>query len=91
MRSVLGTSGERVCDIGAGEGVFVDLLRQSGDGVKVFEVGYTSRYIDSDALCMIGLKSEKAEKFTAAHDDYREVIDVFNCWDRDTQTHFANS
>ncbi len=56
-----------------------------------FEVVYTNRYIDSDVLCMIGLKSQEAEKSTAAHDDYREVIDFFGRWDRDTQTYFANS
>lgn len=56
-----------------------------------FEVTFTNRYIDNDILCMIARKTDKSRPIEWPKDDYMEVLDFFDRWDRETKSHFADS
>ncbi len=53
------------------------------------EVAHTNRHIDHDVLCMIARKTDRSRPISWQKDDYREVIDFFQRWHRETQDHYA--
>ena len=60
----------------------VGLLNAGG-----FKVVETNRYIDSDYLVVVAIKT--SEKLAAPVDDYKKVIDFFNRWHKESQ-HYQN-
>jgi 2-polyprenyl-3-methyl-5-hydroxy-6-metoxy-1,4-benzoquinol methylase len=55
-----------------------------------FEPVFVNRYIDNDVLCMIGKKIEVPNSVDLEKDDYREIIEYFERWNRDSVAHFAD-
>ncbi len=53
-----------------------------------FVVEHGNRDIDHDVLCLIGRKSDTPVE--APTDDWRKVIDFFDRWDRETQSHYSD-
>ncbi len=53
-----------------------------------FETTYVNRYIDQEWLCVIAQKVESGKKIEWRGDDYREVIDFFERWDRESETYY---
>lgn len=53
-----------------------------------FKTQYINRYIDQDWLCMIASKEDTNKKIEWEKDNYQEVIDFFNRWDKETQSHY---
>ncbi len=47
-----------------------------------------NRYIDTDVLCVIAEKTGDASAEDWPGDDWRQVIDFFNRWDRETRDHY---
>lgn len=59
--------------------------------ISGFSVETSNRFIDHDALCLIGRKVEKNRPFELKKDDWRAVMDFFNRWDVETQTYYRNA
>lgn len=59
--------------------------------VSGFETTHINRYIDTDYLVAIGRKTDKAKDIPWVKDDYLDVIDFFNRWDKDTQDHYKDT
>lgn len=59
--------------------------------VAGFEVTHINRYIDSDLLVVVGRKTGRANDIPWEKDDWREVIDFFDRWDRDTRDYFRDT
>ena len=59
--------------------------------VSGFRQELVNRYIDSDILCVLGRKSSRDEHIPWRGDDWRDVVDFFERWDRETRTHFADA
>jgi len=52
-----------------------------------FKVYFVNRYIDQDWLCIIAKKT-KENNSNIQGDNYEEVIDYFERWDRETKTYY---
>lgn len=55
-----------------------------------FQVIAHNRFIDSDYLVLIGKRVESSEGLALPTDDWRDIVDFFDRWHRETQTHFAD-
>ena len=53
-----------------------------------FDVTFTNRYVDHDVLCMIAKRDSRSASIPWQGDDYREVIDFFERWHSETETHY---
>ncbi len=62
------------------------LLAMSG-----FETVHVNRYIDTDYLVMVGQRTDRSCEIPWDKDDWRQVLDFFNRWDRETEAHYANA
>ncbi len=52
--------------------------------VSGFDIVYINRYIDTDYLVVIGKKNNKSNLKTRFKDNYRDVLDFFYRWDKET-------
>ena len=52
--------------------------------VSGFDIVYINRYIDTDYLVVIGKKNNKSNLKTKFKDNYRDVLDFFYRWDKET-------
>lgn len=59
--------------------------------VSGFEMSAVNHYIDTDYLTMIGRKVEKSKKISWKGDDWREVVDFFKRWDKETRDHYPQT
>tara|TARA_X000001036_G_C20606598_1_gene777230 strand:+ start:62 stop:958 length:897 start_codon:yes stop_codon:yes gene_type:complete len=57
------------------------ILKKNG-----FKVFFINRYIDQDWLCIIAKKEKENNKIPG--DDYKEVIDFFERWNKETKNHY---
>ena len=55
-----------------------------------FETTFINRYLDSDYLCVIGRKLENDTKVPWKGDDYRQVLDFFIRWDKESREHYSD-
>jgi hypothetical protein len=53
-----------------------------------FETVFINRHVDSEYLCVIGRKVA-SESLPWPKDDWREIVDFFNRWDKESRSHFA--
>ena len=53
-----------------------------------FEIVAVNRFVDTDYLVVVGRKAAGAEKTPRPTDDWREVLDFFARWHRETEAHF---
>jgi len=53
-----------------------------------FETVFENRYIDHDVLCTIARKTDRSRRIKWEKDDYREIIDYFERWSKDTKEYF---
>lgn len=58
--------------------------------VSGFKMVHVNRYIDTDYLTMIGQKVDASETIDWQGDNWEEVIDFFNRWDKETSDHYPN-
>jgi len=62
------------------------LLAKSG-----FEAVHVNRFIDTDYLVMVGRKTDRSREIPWDKDDWRQVLDFFERWDRETQAHYGDA
>jgi len=53
-----------------------------------FKITHENRYIDSDILCVIGKKVVREIEQEYEIDNYLEVLNFFERWDKETQKHY---
>ncbi len=53
-----------------------------------FEVAHRNRFIDSDYLVLIAGKTDRSRAISWRGDDPADVLDFFDRWHRETQTHY---
>jgi len=53
--------------------------------VNNFKIEHINRYMDSDILCIIGKKVHKLENSNYEVDDYKDVLNFFERWHKDTK------
>ena len=56
--------------------------------VSGFRTEHVNRYLDSDILLMIARKTDRSEPLPWTKDRWREVVDFFRRWDRETRAHY---
>ena len=56
--------------------------------VNNFNIKAINRYIDSDILCIIGQKKEGKVKENYEVDDYKDVLNFFDRWDKETELYY---
>ena len=56
-----------------------------------FEIVYRNRYIDSDILCVVAQKVGKSINHIYPKDNYQDVLDFFERWHQETQTHYMKA
>lgn len=61
------------------------LMHQAG-----FKVTAHNRFIDSDYLVLIGERVENSNGLAMPTDDFAEIINFFDRWHHETQTHYAD-
>ncbi len=59
--------------------------------VSGFEIVHVNRYMDTDYLVMIGRKTDKSAEIPWEKDDWRQVVDFFDRWDKETRDHFREA
>ncbi len=55
-----------------------------------FKVTAHNRFIDSDYLVLVGERVENGEGLAMPKDDAHDVVEFFERWHRETQTHYAD-
>ncbi len=55
-----------------------------------FRVIAHNRFIDSDYLVLVGQRVASGTELAMPTDDWQEIIDFFDRWDRETQAHYAD-
>ena len=58
--------------------------------VSGFAPIHINRHFDTDYLVVIAQKTDRTKDIPWEKDDYREVIDFFDRWHRETQAHFTH-
>ena len=53
-----------------------------------FEVTHVNHYLDTDYLVMIGTHRSRTRSIPWKGDDWRQVLDYFRRWDRETREHY---
>jgi 2-polyprenyl-3-methyl-5-hydroxy-6-metoxy-1,4-benzoquinol methylase len=56
--------------------------------VNNFKIEHINRYMDSDILCIIGEKKEDKVKENYEVDDYKDVLNFFDRWDKETELYY---
>lgn len=56
--------------------------------VSGFKMEAVNKFIDTDYLTMIGQKVDSSEEIKWQGDDWKEVDDFFNRWDKETRDHY---
>jgi hypothetical protein len=64
----------------------INLFHNAGFGVE-----HVNRFIDTDYLVMIGRALREPNRTALIKDDWRQIIDFFERWHVDTQTHYADT
>jgi 2-polyprenyl-3-methyl-5-hydroxy-6-metoxy-1,4-benzoquinol methylase len=59
--------------------------------VSGFKMTHVNRYLDTDYLTMIGKKTPKTQKLRWKKDDWREVVDFFKRWHKETRDHYPQA
>ncbi len=59
--------------------------------VSGFEPVHINHYIDTDYLVAIGRKTDRSREIPWKGDDYREVIDFFERWDKESREHYEDT
>lgn len=59
--------------------------------VSGFEVQHVNRYIDSDILCMIGIRRDRSRDIPWQGDDWQNIIDFFERWHCETRDHYGKT
>jgi 2-polyprenyl-3-methyl-5-hydroxy-6-metoxy-1,4-benzoquinol methylase len=55
-----------------------------------FKVVAHNRFIDSDYLVLIGKRVEDTESLALPTDDWKQIVDFFERWHKETQAHYAD-
>ena len=56
-----------------------------------FEATHVNRYLDPDSLVMIAARRSRTAAIPWHGDDWRQVVDFFRRWDRETCHHYPTS
>ena len=56
--------------------------------VSGFKMAEVNRFVDTDYLTMIGQKTDRSQDIPWQGDNWEEVIDFFNRWDKETRDHY---
>ena len=59
--------------------------------VSGFEAAHVNRYIDSDILCVVAARTERAKEIAWEGDDWREVVDFFERWAHESEAYYADA
>ncbi len=59
--------------------------------VSGFEAAHVNRYIDSDILCLVAARTERAKEIAWEGDDWREVVDFFDRWAHESEAYYADA
>lgn len=59
--------------------------------VSGFKMTEVNRFIDTDYLTMIGQKTDRSADIPWQGDNWEEVIDFFNRWDKETRDHYPET
>ncbi len=59
--------------------------------VSGFEMAEVNRYIDTDYLTMLGRKTDRSVDIAWKGDDWHEVVDFFERWDKETREHYPET
>ncbi len=59
--------------------------------VSGFEKTAINRYIDTDYLTMLGRKTDRSRDIPWEGDDWRDVVDFFKRWDKETREHYPQT
>lgn len=59
--------------------------------VSGFKMTKVNQYIDTDYLTMIGQKVDQSQDIPWHGDDWKEVVDFFKRWDKETRDHYPKS
>ncbi len=55
-----------------------------------FKVTAHNRFIDSDYLVLVGERVDSGDGLALPKDDCHDVVEYFERWHRETQTHYAD-
>jgi SAM-dependent methyltransferase len=58
--------------------------------VSGFKPEYVNRYFDTDYLVVGGIKTDRSSKIEWKKDDYKDVIDFCDRWNKESKTHFSH-
>ncbi len=59
--------------------------------VSGFEMAEVNRYIDTDYLTMLGRKTDRSADIAWKGDDWHEVVNFFERWDKETREHYPQT
>jgi 2-polyprenyl-3-methyl-5-hydroxy-6-metoxy-1,4-benzoquinol methylase len=68
------------------ENSLTGLFAESG-----FERTHINRFIDTDYLVAIGKKTDRSKRIGWPKDNWRDIVDFFNRWHKETQDHYLSA